>query len=78
MIPSTCSLKLDCVPQCKKNVSVSVSIVCIGVSTPFQKHHPFFLPSPLFNLEIVQAPLLKQFPPIYWFFMNPSKNRIFQ
>ena len=40
-----------------------ISIVCIGVSTPPpQKHHPSFLPS----------------PPLYWFFVNPSKSQIFQ
>ena len=25
------------------------NIVCIGVSTPFQKHHPFFLVKPPLN-----------------------------
>ena len=43
-------------------------IVCIGVSTSPQKHHPLFLakPPPL-NLQTVQAPLFKQPPYILVF-----------
>ena len=31
-------------------------IVCIRVSTPSQKDHPFFLPILFINLQTVQAP----------------------
>ena len=44
---------------------IFTSIMCIGVSTP-----PLFLPSPPFNLQTVQTPLFRQFPPMDCFFMN--------
>ena len=55
-------------------------IVCIGVSTPLQKHHPLFFakPNPLLNLQTVQAPLFRQFPPYKLVFREPPpKNGIF-
>ena len=39
----------------------SYLIVCIGVSTHPQKHHPFFYAKPPLNLHTVQAPLFRQF-----------------
>ena len=45
---------------------------------PPQKHHPLFLAKHPLNGQTVQAPLFKQSPSLYWFFLNPSKSRIFQ
>ena len=60
-------------------------IVCIGRSTPPQKHHPlFFGKSPLpLNLQTIQAPPFSDNSPLYsgslwlhplkiWFFSEPS------
>ena len=51
---------------------------------PSQKYHPTLLlfftkpTRPILNLLAVQDSHLKQFPPIYWFFMNPPlKIRFF-
>ena len=37
-------------------------------------HHPLFFAKPPLNLQTVQAlpPLFREFPLIYWFFLNPS------
>ena len=56
-------------------------IVCIGVSTPLQKHHLLFLVKPALNLQTVQAPPFRQSPYILVFHDPPppsSKNQIFQ
>ena len=47
-----------------------MTIVCTGIATPPQKHHPSFLPSPLppsLNLQTVKALLFRQSP-----FVNPT------
>ena len=46
-----------------------MTIVCIGVATRPQKHHPSFLPSPPppLNLQTVKALLFRQSP-----FVNPT------
>ena len=38
---------------------------------PPQKHHPLFLPKSPLNQQTVQAPLIRQSSPIYWFFKIP-------
>ena len=52
-----------------------MAIVRIGVSNSPQKHHPLFLakppPPPPLNLQTAQAPLFRQFPPLYWSYVNP-------
>ena len=45
-------------------------IVCIGVSTPLQKHHPLFLVKPALNLRTVQPPF-RQSPYILVFHAPP-------
>ena len=39
-------------------------IVCIGASTPPQKHHLLFLAKPYLNLQTIQGPILSN-PPLY-------------
>ena len=46
------------------------SIVCNGLSTPPQKHHPPLAPPPV-NRQTAQAFLFRQSPPLYWFFVPP-------
>ena len=58
--------------------SVHRGITPLPTPTPSKTLAPFSLLSLLLNLQIVQAPLFRQFPPIYWFFMITPKNRIFQ
>ena len=50
------------------------------INHPSKTPLPSFLPSPHpFNQETIQVPLFREFPPLYWFFMNlPSKSWIFQ
>ena len=50
-----------------------------GINSPSKTPPPLFLHSlfPL-NLQPVQAPLFRQFPPIYYCFVNPPKNLVFQ
>ena len=43
-------------------------IVCIGVSTA--PNPPLSCQAPPLNLQTVQAPLFRQSPPLYRFFMN--------
>ena len=56
-------------------------IVHLGINPP-QKHHPLFFAKPPLNLQTVQAPYSRQFPPLYSFLANlfPTfpKNWIFQ
>ena len=47
-------------------------IVCIGVSTPLQKHHPLFLVKPALNLQTVQAPPPFRQSPYILVFHAPS------
>ena len=42
-----------------------------GINLPLKTPTLSFLPSPLLNLQIVQAPFFKQSLPIYLFFVNP-------
>ena len=50
-----------------------------GINPPPQKHHPLFLAKLPLNRPTVQSPLFRQSPPpLYWFFVNPHKSRIFQ
>ena len=50
-----------------------------GVTLPPQKNTtPLFLAKPPLNWQTVQGPLFRHFPPLYWFFVNPNKSRIFQ
>ena len=51
-----------------------------GINPPPSETLPlFFAKPPPLNLQSVQAPSFRQFPPIYWFFLNPlPTNRIFQ
>ena len=45
---------------------------------PSQKHHPrFFVKSPLWFYKLSKPHFFRQFPAIYWFFVNPPKNQIF-
>ena len=61
-------------PNTQTACHVTVSIVCIGVSTS-----PTFSSSPLLKLQTIQAlSLFRQFPSYIWFFVNPPKDRIFQ
>ena len=49
-------------------------IVSIGVSptpTPFKGTPPLFFDKPPLNLQTIQAPLFKQFHPLYQFFVTP-------
>ena len=39
-------------------------IVCIGVSTPLKNTPPLSCQAPLLNLQIAQAPLFRQSPPV--------------
>ena len=64
----------------------SYLIVCIGVSTHHQNHHPFFSAKPPLNLHTVQDPLFGQFigyllvfpeTPIKKFPVNPNNIIIF-
>ena len=59
-----------------------ILIVCIGISTPPQKHHPLFIAKPPLNRQTVQVPpFFRQSPPLYWFFVNPPsppKSQIFK
>ena len=45
--------------------------VCNGVSTPLKTAPPVFLAKPTLNVQTVQAPIFRQFPPVRWFFVNP-------
>ena len=48
-------------------------IVNIGVSptpTPLKSTPPLFFAKPLLNLQTAQAPLFRQFRPIYQFFVT--------
>ena len=48
-------------------------IVCIGVSTPPQKHHHLLsCQAPLKSANYPSPPFFRQSSPIYWFFVNPS------
>ena len=49
----------------------------LGIN-PRQKHHPLFFAKPLLKSENCPSPLFRQSLTIYWFFVNPPKNRIFQ
>ena len=50
----------------KKSFLVEIkNIMHIGVSPPS------FFPNPPLNLPTVQAPLFRQFPLLYWFFVTP-------
>ena len=52
-------------------IYIYIYIVCIGISTPSLKNTiPSFLPSLPLNLQAFQAPLYRQFPPLYQFFVN--------
>lgn len=57
-----------------KNKAFKVTLVCIGVSAPSQKHHPSFSLSPVLNRQTVQAPLFSQSPPPCRFFMKKLKS----
>ena len=60
---------------CFANVKqLNITIVDIGVSTPSQKHLPFFLAKPPLNQQAAQdlsPSFLGNPPPIYWFFVTP-------
>ena len=44
---------------------------------PSKTPPPSFSPIPPFDLQTLQPPpLLRQFPPIYWFFVNPYPLKI--
>ena len=61
-----------------KRVSVIV-YVHWGINPPLINTPPLFLAKPPLNWQTVQPPLiLKQFSPLYWFFLNPPKSRILQ
>ena len=45
-----------------------IFIVCIGVSIPLKNTASLFLA--ISNLQTVQAPVFRQSPPLYWFFVN--------
>ena len=49
----------------------------LGIN-PRQKHHPLFFAKSLLKSENCPSPLFRQSLTIYWFFVNPPKNRIFQ
>ena len=50
-----------------------------GINHPSKTPPPSFLPSPpLIYWQTVQAPLFRQSPPLYCFFVNPPKSWIFQ
>ena len=63
-----------------KNKFCTTLIVCIGVSTPPQKHLPLFLAkAPLKLTNCPSPPFFRQSPSLYWFFVNlPTKSWIFQ
>ena len=48
-----------------------------GINLPFKNTTPSFSPSPLLDLQLIQAPLFKQFPPTSRFFVNPLKIGFF-
>ena len=63
-----------------------ILIVCIGISTPPQKHHPLFIAKPPLNRQTVQVPPFLGNPPLYigfsctllpplkvWFLSEPPK-----
>ena len=53
-------------------------IVCIGVSTPPQKHQPVLsCQAPSYICKLSKPPFLGNLLPTYWFFMHPPKNWIF-
>ena len=46
---------------------VCISFCALGINSPPLKNTtPFFCQAHL-NLQTVQAPLYRQFPPVYWF-----------
>ena len=49
-----------------QNVSINISIVCIGVSPPFVPAM-----SHLKSANSQSPPFLGNLPPLYWFFVNP-------
>ena len=55
-------------------------IVCIGVSTPLQKHHLLLsCQAPRYkSTDCPRPPFLRNPLPLYCFFVKPSKSRIFQ
>ena len=59
-----------------------ILIVCIGISTPPQKHHPLFIAKPPLNRQTVQVPPFLGNPPLYigfsWTLLPPPKSQIFK
>ena len=49
-----------------------ILIVCIGISTPPQKHHPLFIAKPPLNRQTVQVPPFLGNPPSILVFREPS------
>ena len=45
-----------------------------SINCPSETFPPFFSPSPLLIMQTVQGPLFREFPPIYWFFVNPPSS----
>ena len=67
-------------PRCDN----SIHSVHWGITLPLSKTPPLFLAKvPLKLPNCSSPPFFRQFPPLYWFFMNspppfPSKSQIFQ
>ena len=56
--------------------SVRLSIVGIVVSIPLQKYQPALPCKAPLNWQTVQAPVFRQFLPLYWFFMTPLSLKV--
>ena len=72
-------LQSICYP--KKNINIvpkEIAIMCIRVLTPHKKTISLFFAKTLLNLQTVQAPLFKQFPPLDLFFVHPSPKILYK